>query len=135
MAGEAAGGRRKRAAPAKRGMRVPDARKRFIAVRCNEAEYAAITEAADRSALGVGGYLRALALGSPGPRAVRRPPIERRELTRLLGALGKIGSNLNQIARFTNATGSLPLRSELSAIREELVRMRELVMKAMGRDH
>ena len=58
-----------------------------------------IEKEAREAGLRIGGYLRALALGSAGPRAVKRPAVEREQLARLLGELGKLGSNVNQIAK------------------------------------
>jgi Bacterial mobilisation protein (MobC) len=112
---------------------LPDARKDFVAVRCNASEYASLTAAAAQAGLSVGAYLRTLALGTAGPRAVRRPPVQRAELARLLGELGKLGSNVNQIARQVNATGNLPAWSELSTMREDIGVLRAAVMKALGR--
>ena len=50
------------------------------------------------------GYLRALAFGkeTQQPRAAHRPPVEKEILGRLLGELGKIGSNMNQLAHHAN---------------------------------
>ncbi len=124
---------RKHAARGRR--RVENPKQAFIAVRCTAQERAAIREAADKSGLAVGAYLRATALGSPGPRAVRRPPIERRELARLLGHLGKVGSNLNQLARAFNRAGRIPSKAELHQAREEIGTIRDALMKALGRDY
>jgi hypothetical protein len=118
---------------APRRPRVNDPRKHFIAVRCTAQEHGAIGEAAARAGLSVGAFLRAQALGQPGPRSVRRPPVERKELARLLGHLGKLGSNVNQIARVANTTRSLPSWSELAEIRHEVSQMRAALMKALGR--
>ena len=60
------------------------------------------SETAAQAGLSVGAFLRALALGSAGPRAVKRPRVEREQLARLLGEIGKLGSNVNQIARWAN---------------------------------
>src|ERR1700722_14969062 len=124
-------GDRKHAAVGRR--RVENPKQAFIAVRCTAQERAAIAEAATKSGLAVGAYLRARALGSPGPRAVPRPPIERTELARLLGHLGKVGSNINQLAYGYNRVGTLPGFPELLAIRQEVGAMREALMKALGR--
>ena len=113
--------------------RVENPKQAFIAVRCTAQERAAITEAAAKSGLAVGAYLRATALGSPGPRAVRRPPIERTELARLLGHLGKVGSNINQLAYGYNRSGTLPGFPEMLAIRREVGEMRDALIKALGR--
>jgi Bacterial mobilisation protein (MobC) len=132
---EALNPRSRRAAPWRGRKRVPDAKNSFISVRCTAKERATIDEAARRAGLSVGAYLRTLALGSPGPRAVRRPPIERRELARLLGHLGKIGSNLNQLARAFNSLGRLPTRPELIQAREDIGTMRDALIKALGHDY
>jgi len=116
-------------------MRVADARTHFIAVRCTAAERAAIAERASQAGLSVGAYLRSLALGTAGPRSVRRPPIERKELARLLGWLGKLGSNVNQLAKRFNQSRALPGFAELLAIRREVGEMRAALIKALGRGH
>lgn len=127
---------RKRARTTPRRMRVKDARTRLIPpIRCTEQERTAIKAAADQAGLSVGAFLRALALGDAGPRAVRRPPIERKELARLLGHLGKVGSNINQLAHGFNRDRILPGFPELLAIREDIRQLRDALMKALGRDH
>lgn len=123
------------AAPRRYGKRpVADARKEFVAVRCNAVEYARMNAAAAQAGLSVGAYLRTLALGTAGPRAVRRPPVEKEALARLLGELGKLGSNVNQLAREVNTTGNLPAWSELAAARGAIDDMRAALMKALGRE-
>jgi hypothetical protein len=126
---------KKRAAPWRGRRRVTDPKSVPISVRCTAKDHAVISEAAARAGLSVGAYLRSLALGSAGPRAVRRPPVERKELARLLGHLGKVGSNINQLARSFNTSGVLPGFPELLAIRREVSEMRAALMKALGRDH
>jgi hypothetical protein len=123
-----------RAAPWRGRRRVADPKTVPISLRCTAKDHAAISEAAARAGLSIGAYLRALALGSAGPRAVRRPPIERKELARLLGHLGKVGSNVNQLARAYNQTGVRPGFPELVAIRQEIGEMRAALMLALGRD-
>jgi hypothetical protein len=133
-----------RAAPAKRSRKAPRRARKPVEgvrtkvippIRCTEAEQTAIKERAEQAGLSVGAFLRALALGDPGPRAVRRPPVERKELARLLGEIGKIGSNVNQLARGFNASRLMPGFPELLAIRQEIGEMRAALIKALGRDH
>lgn len=124
---------KKRTKKASRRMRADDTRIHFIAVRCSKTERAAIAERADQAGLSIGAYLRSLALGSAGPRAVRKPPVERKELARLLGWLGKLGSNVNQLAHGFNRDRALPGLPELLAIRREVGDMRAALMKALGR--
>jgi hypothetical protein len=92
-----------------------------------------MTEAAQRAGLSVGAFLRALACEGPGLRAARRPPIERQELARLLGHIGKLGSNVNQLAYAANAFNELPAALELQQMGTEVRQMRDAVMKALGR--
>jgi hypothetical protein len=122
---------RKHAARGRR--RVENPKQAFIAVRCTAQERAAIIDLATKSGLAIGAYLRATALGSPGPRAVRRPPIERTELARLLGHLGKVGSNINQLAYAYNRDRTLPGLPELLAVRQDVGELRDALMKALGR--
>jgi hypothetical protein len=122
---------RKHAARGRR--RVENPKQAFIAVRCTAQERETITEAAAKSGLAIGAYLRATALGTPGPRAVRRPPIERKELARLLGHLGKVGSNINQLAYAFNRDRTSPSLAELVTMREQVLELRDALMKALGR--
>ena len=133
---EASSPRPKNMAPWRGRRRVKDARTKLIPpIRCTEQERVAIKAAADQAGLSVGAFLRASALGNAGPRAVRRPPIERKELARLLGHLGKVGSNLNQLAHAFNRNGWVPAFAELNAMRRQVGEMRDALMTALGRDH
>ena len=125
--------RNRHAAPKRGRRRVEDAKTSFISVRCTAKERAAIDAAATRAGLSIGAYLRALALGNPGPRAVRRPPVERKELARLLGHLGKVGSNINQLAHAYNSIGRVPGLAELVAVRQQIGELRNALMQALGR--
>lgn len=122
-------------APWRGRRRVDDAKTKFISVRCTAQERAQIDALARQAGLSVGAYLRRLAIGSAGPRAVRRPPVERRELARMLGHLGKVGSNLNQIAHAFNRDREVPHLTELKLIREQVKELRDALMAALGRDH
>ena len=124
-----------RAAPWRGRKRVADPKNSLIAIRCTAKDHAAIDKEASKAGLSLSAYLRTLALGAPGPRAVRRPPVERTELARLLGHIGKLGSNVNQIAKAVNTTRNLPSWSELAAIQQEVAQMRAALLKALNRDH
>lgn len=124
---------KKRSAPWRGRRRVADPKKMLIALRCTTEDHAVIDEAATKAGLSVGAYLRTLALGRAGPRSVRRPPVERKELARLLGHLGKVGSNLNQLAHAYNRSGLMPGLPELLALRRDVGEMRDALIKALGR--
>jgi hypothetical protein len=130
---EAPNPRPKRAAPWRGRKRVNDAKTSFISIRCTAKDHALITEKAAAAGLKNGSFLRSLALGTPGPRAARRPPVERQELARLLGHLGKVGSNLNQLAHAFNRDRRVPGADELNAIRQQVGELRDALMKALGR--
>jgi hypothetical protein len=124
--------RAKKPVPWRGRMRVKDARKRFIAVRCTDEERAVISEKATEAGLSIGAFLRKLALGDAGPRAVRRPPVEHKALAWLQGQVGKIGSNINQLTHAFNRDRILPGFPELLAMREDIRQMRAALMKALG---
>ncbi len=122
--------------PAKRhGKRkLPDARDKWVHVRCNASEHAAIIAGAAQASLDAGPYLRSLALGTPGARARRRPREGRAELARILGLLGNYGGNLNQLAHVANASGKLPTEAQLTTIADQVRQIRDAVMQALGRE-
>jgi hypothetical protein len=123
----------RKAAPWRGRKRVADARGRFVAVRCTDTEYEKLNALAERAGVSVGPYLRAVALSSPVPRTARRPTVERVALAQVLGALGRVGSNVNQLARVANTTGELPPAETLKDMGDEIRAMRAALMKALGR--
>ena len=89
-------------------------------MRLSADERAQLEAAAERAGMTLGAYMRHQCLGTSGPRAVRRPPVERAALAQLLGQLGKVGGNLNQIARALNSEQGIPhdLAATLAEVRE-----------------
>ena len=102
-------------------------------VRCTLDEFNAIAAKADRAGLAVAAFMRAAALGDPGPRAQRRPPADHVALREILGHLGRIGNNINQIARGTN-TGVQASLAELNEARRACQDMRKAIYEALGKD-
>lgn len=123
----------RRRAPWRDRKRALDPKDKFIAVRVTEAERALIEESAKAAGLKIGGYLRALALGNAGARAKRSPQEEREALARILGEIGKLGSNVNQIARWCNTDRTAPQLREVELMRADVAAMRAAVMRAL--DH
>jgi hypothetical protein len=109
------------------------ARTTHLTIRLTPDERATIDGAADRAGLTPGSHARQVLLGAPAPRQVRRPPVERRELARLLGEIGRVGSNLNQIAKAANSGDGVDLRA-LDWTMNALLGVRDAVLKALGRD-
>ena len=108
-------------------------RKRIIGVRVTDDEMAEITAEAERSGLTVASYARSVLLSAPAPRARRRPSIEAEALGRLLGDLGKVGSNLNQIAHHMNAGRNEVSPAAMEAALTEVADIRAAILEAMGR--
>jgi hypothetical protein len=107
-------------------------RNRHITVRLSADERSAVDAAAERAGLTPGSYARQLLLGAPAPRQVRRPPVERKELARLLAELGKIGGNLNQLAKAANS-GVVVYSGEIDAAIDSLLEVRNAILAALGR--
>ena len=67
-----------------------------------------------------------------GVTMTRRPRPDQVELRRLVGELGRIGSNFNQIARHLNEGGHLHDRHTLHRIESQLHALRQAVIQAIG---
>jgi hypothetical protein len=100
-------------------------------IRFTPAELASVEAAAARAGLTTGGYLRQAVLDAPPPRQSRRPVVEKELLALLLRHLGKIGSNVNQLARSANS-GHAPDVAELRAACVAVTEARDMVLVALG---
>lgn len=89
----------------------------IVPIRFTLEERTVLNEAASRAGLTVSSYARARIMGSALARSVKRPSIDRELAARLIGQLGKIGSNLNQIARTANKNNASAREFE-DALRE-----------------
>jgi hypothetical protein len=78
----------------------------------------------------VGDFIRARCLRSA--RAPRVPLADRQQFGRLLAETGKIGSNVNQLARVANTHGELPAAHALESIWKEVNAIRSALMRALG---
>lgn len=107
-------------------------RTRVVQVRLSEAEYAEIASRADAALLTPASYVRDAVLDAPAPRARRRPAVEAVQVARVLAQLGKIGSNLNQLARQANAGLPVP-RDALARALADVSAMRDATMACLGR--
>ena len=79
----------------------------MLPTRWTPAEHEQLSQRARRAGLSRAAFIRLKTLGDEGPRSQKRPSKERRDLAQLLGELGKIGSNINQIARHLNSGGDM----------------------------
>ena len=117
--------------PTKRKRSEKRHRQKILAIRFNEAERQAVQTRADVAGLSTAGYLRAVALDAKPLRASRRPPVDRAELAFLLADIGKIGSNINQLAKLANL-GGWPEHEDLRQAVADIRWMRDVLLKALG---
>jgi hypothetical protein len=109
-------------------------RKKSIPVtsRYDETEYSQLDEAASRAGLSRASFQRVQSLTTPPKtRSTRRAPIDRELLAKVLGQLGKIGSNLNQLTHDTHLD-----RTDRVAINLTVTELRGLLpyfLQALGR--
>ena len=102
-----------------------------IVVRCTPDELTAISAKADSAGLASAAFLRAAALGNPGPRAKRRLPADHQTLRAILGQLGRIGGNINQIAKHLNTAQTVQLPELRDALKAYLD-IRNAIFTALG---
>lgn len=104
-------------------------------IRFTPDEYSRLEHLARRAGLTRAGYIRQCVLGDAGSRSHRRIRGDRRELAALLGEIGKIGSNINQIARKVNTAGFARLDpEELDQAIADISDMRAMLLRGLGKD-
>ena len=103
-------------------------------IRWTDEEFTNITEKADKAGLAVAAFMRAAGLGSPGPRAQRRPPVDHKALRQYLGQVGRLGNNINQIARALNSAEKAEL-PELQQVLRACLDILNRINAALGKKH
>ena len=112
---------------------IPWQRNHKIGVGCDAAEFVIIDDKARTAGLSLASYLRACALGSPGPRAKRSPPVNAEALAHAVAALNKAGNLANQIARQLNAGGASITASEYLAVLADIRAALDRILEIVGR--
>jgi Bacterial mobilisation protein (MobC) len=98
-------------------------------------EFNKIAAKADNCGLSFGAFLRAAALdGNPGLRAQRRPPVDHKALRQYLGQIGRLGNNINQIARALNSSEKAKL-PELQQVLRACLNILDAINAALGKKH
>jgi Bacterial mobilisation protein (MobC) len=103
-----------------------------IVTRWTPQERAELEARSARAGLTATAYLRQQALGGAGPRARRRPPVDADALLMLEGQLGRIGNNLNQLARAANA-GGWPSAFAIEDATQALMATCDAIVAALGK--
>ena len=103
-----------------------------IAVNCTPAQKAEIMKKIDATGLSPSAMCLAVLLDVPLP-ARRRPSVDTQLLAKVLAELGKIGSNINQIAYHLNAgrPGDVT-EGSIQAALTELLEWRTALMQSLG---
>lgn len=104
-----------------------------IRARVSPAEKQEVTAKAERAGMTEGEYIRRHCIDAPETRAARRPNVDRAVLAEVVGHLGRVGSNLNQLARIANFEKRLTDADELHRALVELVEVMDTALVAMGR--
>lgn len=109
----------------------------IVAFRLTPHEMGVVRDAAQSRGVGHSAWARRLLLDAAGAEV---PPYRAKRdqaavaLGRLLGELGRIGSNVNQIARVANATGDVAGVDACLGMRDELARLHAGLLAELGQD-
>lgn len=101
-----------------------------LTVRFNEAEARAIRERAERSGVSMASLLRVSVMEALPLPATRRPTVNHQEVARILGAVGRIASVLQQDAP---RLGVRPENPHVAAALRDLSEIRVACFQALGR--
>lgn len=108
---------------------------RSTTIRLTPADHAVLAAAAEASGVGPSTFARLATIEAAGglrPEIRRKPDAVRQDLARVLGELGRIGSNVNQVARVANATGEVASIVAVHGLREQLEELTRAVLE-LGR--
>jgi len=103
-------------------------------VRCTKDEFNEISANARDAGLRNAAWLRAKGLtkGDPGPRSQHIPPVENEILSTLLGSLGRLNNNVNQIAHNLNK-GEFYHAPELRQVLADYPPIRDGIFQSLGK--
>lgn len=108
-------------------------REHRITIRLTDTEFSIIENAAEQSEMSISEYMRTQTMeGQVNARFEIVADVA--EIKKLIGEFGKIGSNLNQIARYFNQGGILSseMRNEIRKSLRDIYEMKYEVMKMAG---
>ena len=104
--------------------------KKQLKIWLDTADHLAIKAQAEQAGLTVSDYVRTRCIKVPPKRRRKGPDVK--ELHRIAGQIGKIGSNLNQLAREANERGRMADFREIQFAREDLKTMTTDLARALG---
>ena len=108
-------------------------RKHRVTIRLTDTEFSIIKNAAERAEMSISEYMRTQTMeGQVNARFEIVADVA--EIKKLIGEFGKIGSNLNQIARYFNQGGiiSTEMKNEIRKSLGDIYEMKYEVIKMAG---
>jgi len=102
-----------------------------ITIRLKPEELAQLKADADSAAVDIATLARAQILNAPIPKRRYRRSVDHEKLADVLQALGKLGTNLNQIAKVANSTGNLTHFRDAKLLKNLLEEIRDEVRAAL----
>lgn len=102
-----------------------------LVVRLSPAEHDKIKGKAKKLGVSVSAFLRVQALENASADTLLSPTIDQELLGKVSGQLGRIGSNVNQMAKRLNS-GQQVAAKELEAMRKNLAVMQAAILKAVN---
>jgi hypothetical protein len=107
-------------------------RQHVINITFDDTEFMQTQGKASAAGLSLAGFGRAAMLGSPGPRARRRPPLNAELLAYAVAQLNRVGNNLNQLNKRLNAAQATGAGEAAAAIAETRAAIRQ-ICETLGR--
>ena len=111
-------------------------REHRVTIRLTDTEFSIIENAAEQAEMSISEYMRTQTMqGQVNARFEIVADVA--EIKKLIGEFGKIGSNLNQIARYFNQGGiiSTEMKNEIRKSLRDIYEMKYEVMKMAGDFH
>ena len=111
-------------------------REHRVTIRLTDTEFSIIENAAEQAEMSISEYMRTQTMqGQVNARFEIVADVA--EINKLIGEFGKIGSNLNQIARYFNQGGiiSTEMKNEIRKSLRDIYEMKYEVMKMAGDFH
>jgi hypothetical protein len=120
--------------PAKRRPSGSEKRKRAHprSIRFTPEEERLIADREQATGLSFAALVRHGLFNTPPPRATRHPPVEIKAAARVLAALGKIGSNVNQLAHYAHQGKFHSVEIDMAL--RDLAELRIACLKALGQE-
>jgi hypothetical protein len=119
------------ALPAKRKRSETRHRQRQLTIRLDADEWRMLQTRAEQAGVSLAGYSRAVLLSAKPLRASRKPSVDTVQLAQTLAQLGKIGGNINQLAKLAHL-GGWPDRADLAAASAAVRQSCDAILRALG---